>query len=109
MDREDKELVKELKQKLGGQDQRHVTRFIAFGSRARGEAREDSDLDLIVLVDEKTPELEKALEDAAYAVMWDHDFKPIISLKVFAQSRFRSAVEKGFSFYKQIEREGISL
>jgi uncharacterized protein len=109
MTKEDKGLVSELRQRLLGDDQRHVTRVIVFGSRARGEASEDSDLDLIVLVDEKTPELEKALEDAAYSVMWEHDFKPIISLKVFAESRFRKAVEGGFSFYRHVEQEGITL
>ncbi len=109
MTSDDKRLVWELRQRLGGDELRHMTRVIAFGSRARGEAGADSDLDLLVLVDEKTPELEKTLEDAAYAVMWEHDFRPIISLKVFDESRFRSAVERGFSFYKHVEQEGISL
>jgi len=109
MTKEDKELISELRQRLVGINHRHITRVIAFGSRARGEASVDSDLDLIVLVDEKTPELEKALEDAAYSVMWEHDFKPIISLKVFAESRFRKAVENGFSFYRHVEQDGITL
>lgn len=47
------------------------------------------------------------MEDIAYAVMWDYDFKPIISLKVFTESQFNKARAKGFSFYKHIEKEGI--
>ncbi len=68
---------------------------------------EDSDLDLVALVDEKTPELEEALDDIAYKVMWEHDFKPLISLKVFSEERFRESLAKGNSYYRNVELEGI--
>lgn len=80
-----------------------------YGSRARGDATEDSDLDLVALVDEKTPEIEQMLDDISYKLMWDHDFKPIISLKVFGEDRFREAAAKGFSFYRNVEREGVTI
>ncbi len=41
---------------------------------------------------------EEALLEAAYQVMWDHDFTPLISLKVFDAGRFATYQEKGFSF-----------
>jgi len=86
---------------------RHVRNVMVFGSRVRDNAPEESDLDLMVLVDELTPGIEGALDEIAYSVMWDHDFKPIISLKVFTEARYRSALERGFSFYKNVEREGV--
>lgn len=105
----DREIVLDLKKRLPEDILPRIRKIIVFGSRATGSAGEESDLDLVVLVDEKTPDLEKQLEDIAYNVMWDHDFKPIVSLKVFAESRFENAVEKGFSFYKHVARNGISL
>jgi hypothetical protein len=33
------------------------------------------------------------VNDLAYGVMWDYDFKPVISLKVFSEARFRSSNE----------------
>lgn len=105
----DKALIEELKQRLPADVERHIRRMIIYGSRARGDAAEDSDLDLVALVDEKTPELEQALDEIAYNLMWDHDFKPIISLKVFAEERFRSAAAKGLSFYCNVEREGVTV
>ena len=105
----DKQLIEELKRRLPPDVQRHIRRMIMYGSRARGDAAEDSDLDLVALVDENTPELERTLDEIAYNVMWDHDFKPIISLKVFAEERFRSSVARGFSYYRTVEREGITV
>ncbi len=109
MKKEDREIISEFKSRLPRDLLTRVRKVIAFGSRARGEGTADSDLDLVVLVDERTEEIEKRLDDIAYEVMWDHDFKPIVSLKVFGERQFRSAVARGFSFYKHIEKEGISV
>ncbi|MDN3511258.1 MAG: nucleotidyltransferase domain-containing protein [Candidatus Jettenia sp. CY-1] len=109
MDEKDRALILEFKGRIPPSLKKHLKRLIVFGSRVKGEASEDSDLDILVLVDEKTPEIEKKLEDVVYQVMWDHDFKPIVSLKVFAESQFNNAANKGFSFYQHVEKEGISL
>lgn len=109
MGEQDRRIIMELKERLPAEVRGHLARLILYGSRARGEAAEDSDLDVIALVNEKTPELEAQMEDTAYRVMWDHDFRPIISLKVFSEKRFKQAAAEGFSFYKNVEREGIEL
>ncbi len=99
----------EFKQRVTSHLPEQVNKLILFGSRARGDEEPDSDLDLVALVSEKTPDLEKTLDELAYQVMWDYDFTPIISLKVFSQSDFNNAVKQGFSYYKNVEREGIIL
>jgi predicted nucleotidyltransferase len=109
MKEKDKELVAEFKRRIPLDLARHMRKLIVFGSRVKEEATEDSDLDIIVLVDERAPEIEKNLEDIAYQVMWDYDFRPIISLKVFAESQFYNAINKGYSFYRNIEKEGVSV
>ena len=109
MKEKDKNMVQDFRRRLPEEICRHVERLIVFGSRARGEAAADSDLDLIALVDKKTPEIEKALDDVAYAIMWDHDFDPIISLKVFSRSSFESAVARDLSFYKNVATHGIAV
>ena len=109
MKMKEREIITEFKKRLPPDVLNHVRKVILFGSRARGDGEDESDLDLAVLVDERTKEIEKKLEDIAYGVMWDYDFKPIISLKVFAENQFRGAVAKGYSFYKHVEKEGISI
>ena len=102
-------MVREFRERLPAQIRPHVRKLIFYGSRARDDGDDDSDLDLVAIVDEKTPELENALEDAAYDVMWEFDFRPVISLKVFSQDSFQAAADKGFSFYKHVLEEGIAV
>ncbi len=109
MEERDRILILEFKKQLPADVMAHIRKVIAFGSRVRGQGEEDSDLDLLILVDRKTPELESKIEDIAYQVMWDHDFKPIISIKVFTEAGYLNSLKEGFSFYKTIEREGITL
>lgn len=94
-----------ISQNLGSQ----IKRMIIFGSRISENAQEDSDLDIVALVSEKTPQLEMKLEDIAYKIMWDNDFKPIISLKVFEESKFNDAFKRGYSFYKNVNNYGVSI
>ena len=109
MNKKDRNIILELKKRLPNTVRDHIRKVIVFGSRVRGEGSEDSDLDLLILVDQKVPELENKIEDAAYQVMWDHDFQPVLSIKLFTESGYLNLVKEGFSFYKNIEREGVTL
>ena len=109
MDERDRNLILEFNGRLPAGVMAHIRKVVAFGSRVRGQGEEDSDLDLLILVDQKTSELEGKIEDVAYQVMWDHDFKPITSIKVFTEFDYRNFLREGFSFYKTIEREGVPL
>jgi predicted nucleotidyltransferase len=108
MNEQDRSIILDLKKRLPTQVKDHIRKVVVFGSRTRGEDSEDSDLDLL-LVDHKAPELEDKIEDVAYQVMWDHDFKPILSIKLFTESSYHDRVREGFSFYTNIEREGVPL
>ncbi|MCX5809559.1 MAG: nucleotidyltransferase domain-containing protein [Proteobacteria bacterium] len=109
MKEQDRLMVLEIKKRIPHELQQHLRKLIIFGSRARGEGKEDSDLDVLALVDEKTPEIENVLDRAAYSTMWDYDFKPIVSLKVLSESHFYEAARRGFSFYRYVEQEGITV
>jgi predicted nucleotidyltransferase len=105
----DQRLVQDLKNRLKEVAGERLKALIAYGSRAWGAAGPESDLDLAALVSDYTPELEAALAEAAYQVMWEHDFTPMISLKVFDTENFAAFQERGFAFYRKVAEEGIAL
>ena len=107
MNQADENIVNTFRNLLPEDARRSLKKLIIFGSRARGEATPNSDLDLAAIVESRNTALEHALDDAAYEVMWAHDFNPMISLKVFDEKQFNDALNRGFSFYKHIEKDGI--
>jgi uncharacterized protein len=103
------DIVEELKGRLKKVAGDRLQAMIVYGSRAWGQAGPDSDLDVAVIIQGCTPELETTLQESAYQVMWDHDFTPIIALKVFDADHFMAYQKKGFSFYRKVAQEGIAL
>jgi predicted nucleotidyltransferase len=62
------EFAQLVRSRLGGR----VRQIILFGSRARGEARSDSDYDVLVVVDQRTPEVRDALLEIQVGLMDRH-------------------------------------
>ena len=81
-------------------------RMILFGSQARGDAREDSDWDLLVLLNkEKKEELD---EGKAYKfVLMGWNYGTYLSIKIYTENEWEKG--KMFPFYKNVEREGIEI
>ncbi len=83
--------------------------LVLFGSEARGDATPESDIDLLVVLTSEDPRTLEAVDDAVYEVMWRHDFNRLISVVTFSKQEFEAQRRKGFSFVRNIEREGIVL
>jgi predicted nucleotidyltransferase len=70
MDAKDLEIAKKLKRLL--QDRVKLHQVVLFGSRARGDAEPDSDMDVLVVLDEpKTREVQDAVYKSAWAAGFD--------------------------------------
>ena len=82
-------------------------KVILFGSQARGDAREDSDWDLLVLIDKK----EKTLEDEdIYGFPFDKigwNFGVAINTILYTTADWEK--RKITPFYKNVEKEGIEI
>ncbi len=79
-------------------------RIIAFGSRARGDFRPDSDLDLAVIVDHLPPGTRPPVTHSAL----DGIVMPI-DLLVFDQARHNKAKTWLSNVHREIEQQGVLL
>ena len=91
--------------------QKHVgkklKKFVIFGSKARGMADEDSDLDILVIVSGLDEDLKLHIWDEAYYVFDKTDV--MISPLVLSESQFNSLVKHERLIASEIERDGIII
>ena len=96
------ENIRTLKRQLLPND-----RMILFGSQARGDAREDSDWDLLVLLDKekKTFEDEDNYGYPFDKIGWNYG----IAINTIIYSIKEWEKRKITPFYKNVERDGIEI
>lgn len=83
-----------------------LKQVILYGSKARGEADPDSDIDLLVITPEPLPWRErKALIDALFDVELAHD--TLISVLVVSEAEWAGGLFTGFPIYRDIVRDGV--
>ena len=79
-----------------------------FGSSARGDADEDSDLDLFVAVEEVTPEVRDIVYDAAFEIGFENNL--VITPLLFSRAELAEGSPMRHStVLRSIEREGIPV
>lgn len=95
--------IKKLREQFG----KEVVRIILFGSMARGEGHEESDLDVAVLLKEENFRIRKEIYDLASDIFLEYDID--ISPFVMSQQKFEwlKAIERGIAL--EIEKEGIII
>jgi len=78
-----------------------------FGSKARGDADVESDLDLLVLVDIESPEVRSELWQMASDISLDYNL--VLSPRVFGQARWNEMSHMRLPLYRAIMADGVVL
>lgn len=82
--------------------------LILYGSRARGEAREDSDYDLLILVDGEVDwKTERQVGDKIYELELQTD--TLLSIQIVSLANWNSPLYKAQPFRKNVTSEGIQI
>lgn len=84
------------------------TQIVLFGSQARGDARQDSDWDILILIDKEERITNSDFDRIAYPFVelgWhlDADINPILYTKNEWKKRYFTP------FYQNVTKEGIEL
>jgi len=85
-----------------------VYRTILFGSRARGDADPESDLDVVVVWE---GEISPELRDYISACAWEAGFTSgiVVVPVVFSRQEWEQGPERNSIFVKAVERDGVSI
>jgi predicted nucleotidyltransferase len=81
-------------------------RIWAFGSRARGDATWESDLDVCIVVDELTYEDRQTLSTIAWEVGFEHEL--LITTVCFTTEEFEHGPMSESTLVMNILREGVA-
>ena len=84
-----------------------VESILLFGSRARGDAAEDSDMDLLVILSDTEPSLVRAIRYLAVDVWLKYGI--YLSTRVWSHAHWQKLEEMQTFLYCNIRRDGIKL
>jgi predicted nucleotidyltransferase len=84
--------------------------FVLFGSKARGDFNEDSDIDVLILLDgDITNKIESGISRIAYDIEFEHAFQVRIGTIVESKKYWDSHIGKIEPFHRNIDAEGIAV
>lgn len=82
-------------------------RMILFGSYARGDYREESDMDIMILAD-LCPEEVSGYADKIYDITYDFEVKYGMEINPSVQSvRIYEQWKKVYPFFMNVEKDGV--
>ncbi len=82
-------------------------RIWAFGSRVKGTATEESDLDVCVVVHTKDDTIKRSIRDVSWQVGFDNDL--VISTIIYSDEEFERGPCSVSPLVKTILREGVTV
>ena len=88
-----------------------IKKIILYGSYARGDYKENSDVDIMILTDlsdEEIIEYREQISNIAFDIEFDNNFDVMLSPLVKNIDKFNDWLE-ALPFYMNIEKEGVVL
>ena len=84
-----------------------VARLVIYGSKARGDAHADSDVDVLLVVRDDAGHLKVPLREIGYDLAAEGNAVP--SIFAYTQQEWDDLKRRGFPFQCTVEREGVSV
>jgi len=106
MDPKDYEVLRHLKHSLEGRVQ--LSKMILFGSRARGDAEPDSDMDVLVVLDGPvSKQSQRIVSDKAWEVGFEAGI--VVVPIVVSRERWEKGPERASLLAMAVREEGVSI
>jgi predicted nucleotidyltransferase len=105
MNDRDRGVAIELKNRLAGLVK--LVDFSVFGSRARGDAGEDSDMDVFIEVENLDKDIKRRVQDATWEVGFENFM--VISPLIFTRDELENSPLRSSPIVRVIKEEGAQI
>jgi predicted nucleotidyltransferase len=103
MDKRSLEIARQLKKEI--EKDLNVIDMRIFGSHARDDFEEDSDLDIFIELEKNNPEIRKLIDHLSWEIAFENDL--IIMTLIHSKDEVENGIYKYTPIYKSIVRDGI--
>jgi predicted nucleotidyltransferase len=85
----------------------NILDFCIFGSKARGDASPESDIDIMIEIEDNRPEIASEIRNLAFEINLDYDC--FITTTIFSRKELEEGPLSESPLYKTIEMEGVRV
>lgn len=92
---------------LRGESGAQVADLWLFGSKSRGESSPDSDIDLLLVVQQLTPQLRWRIREIAADCSLEYDV--LLNTHILAEHEWNKHIERRSTLWREIQQDGIPV
>ena len=107
LNKEEQVWLDAYKDALNKQHPEAVKEMVVYGSKARGQAHADSDVDVLLIVKDDAAALKRDLRWIGYLLAAKTDVLP--SILAYTEEEWENRRRSGSTFRKAVERDGVRV
>lgn len=103
----EKKAIEKFTQALKDKFPDEISKVIIFGSKARGNSRKRSDIDILVIIAQDDWRIGDKIREVGYESDESIDYK--FSIQVIPESHIKYLEDHDFQFARNIEKDGVVI